>query len=394
MICFTRTSSQIHELPHQYPSFTVSQSSTVDKETVKRLVFDPEKTIIRKLSTISTQAEIHSCLESAVASSTTKVCLLVANMQHLSTRIINHVRILLEEVEKVSLECRSNKVFVLLLCLTPKQFFYSPYPTLFLKGWEYYYLDTISADSSLKIHDWLRCCLQVGAPQNSFLMKALEEMLPKAITAAVSNVSFGCKAEKIFNCSMPTPQRRQLLEDTLVRKGVYMVLCEKFCSYWTPSLMLHYMQEAARISIARKSIVCMAESIQHTFKGFFRDFFTYMISVINQEWYLDILCDEQYEDIILAAFKDILRDYPTPALPQLSHSRHSHRRVKYTPIFPFFTHLHNVVDNLLELCKKKVSEEQSLPGKCDLPLVSNSEELFQTLVEELTTAVKVSVLNM
>ena len=393
VVCFTRSSPLIHELPHQYPTSSDLPNSSISREIIERLVFNPEQIFVRKLVTVSSQADIQNGLENVLTSSSTRVCLLIGNMQHVSASIINQVRVMLEEIERTLANHNTNKVVMLLLCVTPKQFFFPPYPTLFLNGWEYYYLESVQPSASLNIQDWLKDCLQVGPPQKTFLLKALEEMLPNAITCALSNVTFGCKAVKRFNSMMSLSQRRKLLEDILLRKQVYAVLCEKFCSLWNPSIILHYMQEAARISMTRKSTVSMAESIEHTYKKYFLDFFAYMLSVINEEWYLDILCDEQYDEVILAPFKNILRELPTPPLSQLSRRRVM-KNIKYTPIFPFFMYIRDEIDMLLEFCKKKASEEHVLPGRSDLLIVSSNEELFKKLVEELTVAVKVSKLEM
>ena len=392
VVCFTRSSPQIHELPHQYPSHVASATPLTDTEFVRKIVYDPQKTCIRKLSSVSTQAEIHNFMENFIASHTYTVCLLIANMQYLSTNIVNHVRIILEQIEANN-DSSHNKIFILLLCLTPKQFFYPPYPSLFLKEWDYYYLDTIASNSPLGIQDWLRACLQVGTPQTDFLLKVLDEMLPSALTTAESSIEIGRKTRKAVSCPMTIPQQSQSLRDIFVEKGLYAALCQKFCSYWTPSLMLHYLQEAAHIIRSKKSMVCLAESMEHVFKKYFLDFIVYMVSKINQDGYFDILIDQQYSPIVLEPFKDILRDIPTPELPQLSQRRFFPVSVRFTPTFPFFTYVRNTVDKLLEQSAEKVSNKHFPPGNSHLPVVAGNEDLFQNMKEELKYAVEVSTYN-
>lgn len=359
---------------------------------ISNIVFDADKTCVRKLTTISTQAEIQTWLEDFLMSNSTNVCLLIADMQHVSTRIINHVRILVEELERVT-ECSSNKVFFLLLCLTPKQFFYPPYPSFFLKGWEHYYLDTIGSSNSFDIQDWLRNCLHVGTHQNTFLLKHLHEMLEDVIAHLLSSVNFDCDthAQRCFNCPMKVPKREQLLHEILKTKGVYTVLCEKFCAYWTPQMMLKCMQDAARVSISRKSMVSMAESVKGSFRNYFINFFTYMMLRINRDFYLDILCNEPYCKVVLEPFKDILRELPVPDLPQIGSgvSYSLSRSITRTPIFPFFTYIRDQMDELLERSKKRISEKRLFLGETSLPLVSGDNTFHQSLIEELSCEIEV-----
>ena len=83
-------------------------------------------------------------------------------MQETKSQIINHIRIMIEEVEhpneKVKASCEicalysawwfQQKLFVLLLHF-PAMMFYDPcYPSLFLCGWDYYYIDAVEQASN------------------------------------------------------------------------------------------------------------------------------------------------------------------------------------------------------------------------------------------------------
>ena len=78
--------------------------------------------------------------------------------------MVNHLRVMIEEAEAQSPPTSTSKLFVLLLHFPPAMFFDACYPTLFLRGWNHYYLDTIGHESvlhhgQLDIKEWFeRCC--------------------------------------------------------------------------------------------------------------------------------------------------------------------------------------------------------------------------------------------
>lgn len=83
-------------------------------------------------------------------------------LQEASRDMINHLRVMIEEAE--SQASISNKLFVVLLHFPPAMFFDACYPSLFLRGWSHYYLDSIGHSpilhpGTLDIEEWFqRCC--------------------------------------------------------------------------------------------------------------------------------------------------------------------------------------------------------------------------------------------
>ena len=78
--------------------------------------------------------------------------------------MVNHLKVMIEEAEAQTLTTSTNKLFVLLLHFPLAMFFDACYPALFLRGWNYYYLDSIGQRSThfpgkLGIEEWFqRCC--------------------------------------------------------------------------------------------------------------------------------------------------------------------------------------------------------------------------------------------
>ena len=166
LLCFTRSSPLIHQLP---PFFSSSVSSSDNQETnnlLQQLVFeDTSKLVLHKLTAVQSQSSMQELLRSFVHSPTQQVMVLMVNMKEAKKDIVNHLRIMVEE-EEAKAPNGSCKQFVLLLHFPPAMFFDACYPSLFLRGWSHCYLDTIGHNPSLgsgivDIQEWFqRCCFK------------------------------------------------------------------------------------------------------------------------------------------------------------------------------------------------------------------------------------------
>ena len=302
-----------------------------------------------------------------------QVCLLVVNMQETPRQVVNHLRIMIEEAELVSTQ--QAKLFVILLHFPPAQFFDHCYPSLFLKGWDHYYLDTVahSADKGvINIQNWLwRCCFPKETPRNDSLVLALQETLQKILHEAIpvlySRVFFGSNKQGSFNKPMNGSQRSKALEVLLFRKGVGQILCEKFCSYWKPAVMTKYLERAAVFTKDHESTLNITDSIQIVFKGLFFDFLVYMLSQINDGCNIDALfdsackdSDSKDSDITLAVqglFLDILQTFSLPKLSQLQFLSTSllPPTTVYSPKFPFFKVVCEAVEGIVKQSHDKTN---------------------------------------
>lgn len=140
-------------------------------EKVHNFVFEEtDKLIMSKLSILQSQSSVQELLRNFVSSDTAEVFVLLANMQETTCKTINHIRVMIEEVE-LSTSAQHCKVFVLLLHFPPSQFFHHCYPTLFLKGWDHFYLDTVGhcpVKGVVDIRDWFfKCCFPAVKPSHS-----------------------------------------------------------------------------------------------------------------------------------------------------------------------------------------------------------------------------------
>ena len=324
------------------------------------LIFENiDKLVIHKLSSFFSQSSVQELLGDFVVSETSEVCLLLANMQETSLKTINHIRLMIEEAELLTVQKQSTKVFVLLLHFPPVQFFQHCYPSLFLKGWDHYYLDTIAystVEGIVDIKDWFyKCCFpsQEADPEESDgLFKALMQLLSQAIPFISARVYFGNKKDASFNSFMNATQRSEALKRLLFDCEIGQVLCRKYCAYWKPRVMAEYLERAATFSKQRESTLNMTDSIQTQFKALYLDFCVYMLTRANENFNLDIIFAENCSSSLHKLFMDIFKIFPTPKLDQLNLLSHNLPLLQpscHCPHFPFFGYVCGLMEKQVEV---------------------------------------------
>jgi len=125
-----------------------------------------------KVSSQHTQSKLEKLLEDFIKSD---CCLLflTASMQDVTEKMVNHLRVIIEEAE--SQIKNTDKLFVLLLHFPPAMFFNPCYSSLFLQGWDHHYLDSISpatltrgaeVKTVVDINEWFQQCCCSGTPNH------------------------------------------------------------------------------------------------------------------------------------------------------------------------------------------------------------------------------------
>ena len=349
------------------------------REKLKQIIFgNVDKLMVCKLSMVISQTTIKDLIKEFLDSEKAEVFLLVINMQETSKEIVNHIRIMIEETEALSKQ--RMKLFVVLLHFPPAQFFQPCYPSLFLKGWDHCYLDTIahsSVDGMVDIRDWFwQCCFPQQSSQldEDTLIQALDDILPQAIPVLVSRVFFGSRENCYFNCTMNGHDRTKALNQ-LLKKGqgdvtVGRIFCEKFRAYWKPSVMAEQLEKAALFSRNRESTLNITESIQTNFKSLFFDFLVYMISRINENYNLEILFNPDCSDAEQQLFLEILRLFPTSKLSQiaiLSNNIYQPKPPVYTPKFPFFRIIFEIMEKVVEQSREDANVQLDILSEITTP---------------------------
>lgn len=357
-----------------------------------------------KVSSIPFQSSVQEIFRSFIHSHTSQVLLLVANMQEVSSSMVNHLRIMIEEIENQP-ACQS-KCFVLLMHFPPANFFNPCYPSLFLRGWDHYYLDTVAHSTGrgmgvVSICDWFfHCCFphEDTSFEDDSLMQALTGMLPESIPILLSRLRFG-KSGGPFNCSMNASERSKVLKAILFQKGVGHILCKKFCVYWKPTVMEEYLERAAQFTINHKSTLSMTDSIQIMFKAIFFDFLVYMISHLNEDFSLDVLCEDNCPSYVQCFFLNILTVLPCPKLSELkarSTNLPTLQTMNHSPQFPFFSLIASRVEQLVDEGLKEANKKHNIELGDDeisshkIIQPQDQRQIFKTLQEAVS--VKISEL--
>ena len=355
-----------------------------------------DKLVLYKLSGLTSQSLIMDLLQAFVESTVAEILVLVINMQEFKLQTINHIRVMIEEEESLMVRKEGKlKLFVTLLHFPPSKFSRACYPSLFLQGWDHYYLDTIAHSAMpgvINIQSWFcECCFphdSFSAPEN--LLVTLKEILNEAIPIIASRVSFGEITNGSFNKRMSVSERTDILRELIFDKCVGAVLCEIFSTYWKPKVMRKYLKQAIVFTRSQDSTLNITDSINTTFKNLFFDFLVYMVSRINEDCNIDVLFLPTSSQAIKKLFLTLVETLDIPKLSELK-MRSAHLQLKkathYLPRFPFFKVVCKEIERILEESHEETNTKLNLMEDTDSVEAELSGEV-QFLIELQNIVVK------
>ena len=403
LLCYIRTSSLIHKLPLSYSGVGFfARGEDLAREAIKDLVYDDMgAVVVHKLSN-KPQNSIRELLKTFVGSKYSQVLLLVANMAEVTGPMVNHLRIMIEEAENPTQNQSPPlpKLFVLLLHFPPHNFLNPCYPTLYLCGWDHYYLDTIGqhhGNGVIDVKDWFsHCCFRQDKDsdineEDDSLVQTAKGLLEEAIPVISSRVPFSSYVEFPFNGQLTISGRDGHLRDLLITKGVGAVLCKHFRSYWKPSIMSGYLEQAANLAHQQQSTLNITDTIQAAFKVTFMDFMVVMVSRLNENCNIDSVLVDGGSPVVDALFRDLLAFYPCPLLTQLkvlSNNLQAPCNPGYIPVFPFFHMVMTHMDQLIEQCRRDVNEGINILGNVAMSQPHNMLVEFRSLYERMLSALR------
>ena len=369
LLCFTRSSPLIRQLPLEFPStLLTTQSVNNSNQLLKQYVFsDTGSMMMCKVSLQHSQSKLEKLLEDFVKSDRC-LLLLTASMQEVTKKMVNHLRVIVEEAES-RIE-NKTKLFVLLLHFPPAMFFNPCYSSLFLQGWDHYYLDSITPATLTKgadirtvvdINEWFQrcCCSDYEASHcNDSMLTALQSMLEDAVPVIASrlDLKIGKKGSPI-----DASQRTNIIKDLLVNKHIGTVLSRRFAEYWTPETMLELLQKVTKFTHSRKSTLNITDALQTTFRALFFDFLVYMLAKINEHRYLNILLEKDSTPTnLLDLFLKLTQNVPVPDLKSLqvlsaTVTLQAPNKSENIPKFPFFKYVCEAVDKYIDDSTEKVN---------------------------------------
>ena len=372
LLCFTRSSPLIRQLPLEFPStLLTTQSVTNSHQLLKQYVFSDTGSIMMcKVSLQHSQSKLEKLLEDFVKSDRC-LLLLTASMQEVTKKMVNHLRVIVEEAES-RIE-NKTKLFVLLLHFPPAMFFNPCYSSLFLQGWDHYYLDSITPATLTKgadirtvvdINEWFQrcCCSDYEASHcNDSMLTALQSMLEDAVPVIASRLDLKIGKNGFLNKSVDASQRTNIIKDLLVNKHIGTALSRRFAEYWTPETMLELLQKVTKFTNSRKSTLNITDALQTTFRALFFDFLVYMLAKINEHRYLNILLEkDSIPTNLLDLFLKLTQNVPVPDLKSLqilsaTVTLQAPNKSENIPKFPFFKYVCEAVDKYIDDSTEKVN---------------------------------------
>ena len=357
---------------------------------------------VLKITATSTQTTVFRRLQSFVQSETHEVMLIIINMQYSTVEIVNHLRIMIEETETQFCSSEElNKLFVVLLHFPPEMFFNHCYPSLFLSGWDHYYLDTIAPPEEKGVIDicqWFsHCCGAVNCKNPAeFLDKPLQELMEEAIPALAAQFSM---ADIMPSDQLVVVNKVEMLKNVF-QTNLGEIVRERFISYWHKSVITEVSEQAANYPHMYESTLSITDAILTIVKSSFYDFLFYVLSILRKECVLGPLSqcqqDQDNQEPIQLSF-DLFRSYPLPKT--LSHLKAASMSEIHTVHvedtgylqrcrFPFFNFISNLLENLLDQCKIEVNSTDSDELRTEEDV---RKELCDIAEEKLANATEVGI---
>ena len=320
-----------------------------------------------KVSSQHSQSRLEKLLEDFIKSKCS-LLFLTASMQDVTEKMVNHLRVIIEEAES-QIE-NTSKLFVLLLHFPPAMFFNHCYSSLFLQGWDHHYLDSIAPATLtrgaeirtvLDINEWFQqCCFSVYTPSldNDKMVTALECMLEDAVPVIASRLVL--KMGKSTSCSGLT-NASQRTRDLLLNKRIGIDLSRRFAKYWDRKAMLELLQKVSSFTCSQKSTLNITDAMQTTFRSLFFDFLVFMFAKINEDHNFDLLLADHCTSHTLELYLSLLQTVPVPDLKSLQLLSatvilQAPRESNYPPNFPFFRHVCKTVDRCIDESREKVNK--------------------------------------
>ena len=338
---------------------------------------DPSKVLICKFAQSITQNHFEKLIKDFLSNPQKEVFLFVISMHSAHKdmkKILNHVRIIIENEEMPS----KSKLFIILVHFPPVMFFNACYPTLFLNGWDHYYLDSIVPISSIapsnslvelssiNIQEWSLQFCHLSKDSNSdnlnSLIIMLNHLLDHSIPMIVSQILVANKRGTVFNASIDGYDRSDLVHQLLHDHNIGNILIKKFSQYWNPKAMNAYIRKAAIQSYTHNSRLNLSDSMHYWVRSFFFDFLIYMLSWMNINCALEIFFSgnltETESRLLKHAFLHYLEDVPLPSFSELELRNLKNHKMKsntvYSCAMPFSNDIFYYVEDVTDKCLQEV----------------------------------------
>jgi hypothetical protein len=382
------------------PSFYPSEEEKDDKLLCSVITDDVDKLVLFKVTCDVSEEEIEMHIEKFMRASDKTILIFIGNMKELTIKMINYLRVLIEQLEN-QITQTSKKLIVVLLQFPLARLLHRCYPVLFLNGWDHCYLDSINSDidipgitKSLQNTVDISMCFRKALFDNEDDLKLnLEPLLVEAIPAVSSRIVAGSNGNE-YNKSMSITSRRTLLKNLLVEsQDTYMctpvgkAFCMLFQKYWDDKTIIKFLQNASYFAFRNNSTLSITDYIQTKIKALFFEFVVYMLWKINEDCNLDTYftqpyCHELFSNVICRLFPQL----PSlNSLPYICHNLTSpdNKGFKY----PFFGMVYATMEELLNECQQAVLKKGSTKVKLEEATFSEVKSRLENILSSAHTSI-------
>jgi hypothetical protein len=320
-----------------------------------------------KFSNTLSQKQLEEELHEFWESPDQEVFLLVFGIHESSRKkqmYINHVRIIMEQVE-LDHPPHDNqvKLVTLLMLFPPTNFVKACYPCIFLDGWTHYYLDSVSQETpkeckNINIRTWFRqFCLHRSSEEidlEAFLISTLDDVIP----ALVSRLQVGLNSNEASIIFHKLLKHDMAMDNKVaVDNEVRTILVNRFKEYWNADIVGGYIKRSAYHTFKRDSTLNLADQIQVLVRFLFTEYLVYMIHIMSRNVGLESFLDSSAVlfPLRIKLLKSIripeLSDFEGPRCRKIVQEEKSSKKCSN---FPFFSQVFGLINRVIATCRECV----------------------------------------
>ena len=364
LLVYTCHSHLFGLIPSIFPSTNVKEDS---KHFLRSIVTDDlNSLVIFKVSSDISEGKIERHIENFMNDKNKSLLLLIANMKEITVKMVNYLRVLIEQHENL---LPSNEHKLVLIVLQLPRFFSHCYPVLFLNGWDHFYLDSLTTDiqvpgipkalqNVVDIRQCFRTALGILSENDTFSLN-LQPFLEQAIPVISSRVIVGSSGSW-YNTPMSVSTRQAQLkhlfikDDTGTCTSIGEAICHLFQKYWDSKAITKFLQSASHFTFCNLSTLSITNYIQTKIKALFFEFVVYILWKINEDCNLDTYLP-QYDELFTGVINNLFSKLPT--LSSLSFvcqnlATPTNKGFK----LPFFGMLYHYLEEVFDECQEIVSK--------------------------------------
>lgn len=291
------------------------------------------------LSIISSQQALTDKIDLFLQDGSMKLLILVVNMLESSPEAVNHLRMI---IEKYQSSFDVPKSILLLLHFPSSLFFNGIYPTLFLHGWNYRYINSLASKAESGLIDielWIKKCLNRNVPLNDLHDTSLSDSLVHSAKTSIPLLTADFKSNRFIT-------KTEL--NVVLNLEVAKLICDRFLEYFCSHLYTKYLEDVAKEVFERKSTINLKTQVEEKIKDNFFYFIKYILSFFHVHGVTTALMNQKCTEFIYA----LIPYTPVPDLVKLAdevpHFSQATLEGKCNYQLPFFLSAFDEIETLIQ----------------------------------------------